>query len=359
MSAPARTAAQAGAAATARVTATAPGKLFLLGEYAVLHGAPALLLAVDRRASVTATVGGGGSPGWRLTARELGIDALPLGEEGALPVSLAPEARGPLALFDAVRRGVTAHLGELGAPPDADVDILIDTTPFLQDGHKLGLGSSAAVAVALTAALSRARGGELDPAALFALADAAHRQAQGGSGSGGDVAASAYGGRILYSRGEPPERVAWPDGLDLFAVVTGTGSSTVDLVARVADYGRRDPEGHRRDLDALAELAATTTTALEDVGSFLTLADDYFRALETLGLHSGADIVTDRHRELRALATASGAVFKTTGAGGGDLGLVFAKLEATDELQSAFAHAGAAVIPIPTSLDGVRIEAVA
>ncbi len=349
------------------MTATAPGKLFLLGEYAVLHGAPALLLAVDRRAAVIATVGGGGSPGWRLTARELGIDALPLGEDGALPANLAPETRGPLALFDAVRREVTAHLGELDDSPDAGVDILIDTTPFLQDGHKLGLGSSAAVAAALTAALatalasglSRSRGVELARDELFALADAAHRRAQGGAGSGGDVAASVHGGRILYTRDEPPVHVGWPDDLDLFAVVTGIGSSTVDLVARVADYGRRDPKGHRRDLDALAGLAATTTMALGDADSFLALADDYFRALETLDLHSGAGIVTERHRELRALAAASGAVFKTTGAGGGDLGLVFAKLEATDELQSAFADAGAAVIPVPHSPDGVRIEAVA
>lgn len=353
------------------MTATAPGKLFLLGEYAVLHGAPALLLAVDRRAAVTATVSGSGSSGWRLTAPELGVDALSLGEGGTLPTNLPPVTRGRLALFDAVLREVAAHLGELDASPDADVDILIDTSPFQQDGHKLGLGSSAAVAVALTAALaataaaapaaalSRPRGVDLAHDELFALADAAHRRAQGGSGSGGDVAASVYGDRILYTRDEPPVHVGWPDDLDLFAVVTGIGSSTVDLVARVADYGRRDPKSHRRDLDALAGLAATTTMALGDADSFLALADDYFRALETLDLHSGAGIVTERHRELRALAAASGAVFKTTGAGGGDLGLVFAKLEATDELQSAFADAGAAVIPVPHSPDGVRIEAVA
>ena len=34
------------------VTATAPGKLVLLGEYAVLEGAPALVMAIDRRAEV-------------------------------------------------------------------------------------------------------------------------------------------------------------------------------------------------------------------------------------------------------------------------------------------------------------------
>jgi phosphomevalonate kinase len=32
--------------------ASAPGKLILTGEYAVLFGAPALVMAVDRRATV-------------------------------------------------------------------------------------------------------------------------------------------------------------------------------------------------------------------------------------------------------------------------------------------------------------------
>ncbi len=35
-----------------KVIADAPGKLVLLGEYAVLEGAPGLVVAVDRRARV-------------------------------------------------------------------------------------------------------------------------------------------------------------------------------------------------------------------------------------------------------------------------------------------------------------------
>lgn len=334
------------------VRVSAPGKLFLLGEYAVLEGAPALLTAVDRRAAVTATTSGS----WRLTARELDVDALELGQDGALPAGLDAQTRRRLALLDAVRSGIFRAFPDTVFPP---LDLDIDTSALHHEGHKLGLGSSAAVAAALCAALANAAGVGLSRDALFALASSAHLAAQGGSGSGGDIATSVYGGLLLYTSGETPAPCVWPDGLDLFAVVTGTGSSTVDLVARVFAYRERDPHGYRRDLEALRTLAEGAEGALADADTFLALADQYFHALEALGTHAGAGIVTERHRELRPLAAASGAVFKPTGAGGGDLGLVFAKLGTTDELQSAFARAGAAVIPVPYSPDGVRIEAAA
>lgn len=330
------------------VQASAPGKLFLLGEYAVLEGAPALLTAIDRRATVSAAV----AAGWRLTVRQFGIDELELGSGGSLPPGLDAVNTTRLALFDAVRRTVERHADGPGEP----LDLVIDSSAFHQDGHKLGLGSSAAVAVALTAALAAARNVTLTSGALFSLADAAHRRAQGGNGSGGDVAASVHGGRIRFVRDEHPRQVGWPDDLALVGVVTGTGSSTRNLVARVAAYRERDPKGYRHDLGALSRIAAGAEQALSDADTFLALADEYFRAIATLDAHAGAGIVTERHRELRDLVAATGAVFKPTGAGGGDLGLVFARLGAADELQSVLADAGATVIPVPLSPDGARIE---
>jgi mevalonate kinase len=343
------------------VRVSAPGKLFLLGEYAVLEGAPALVMAVDRRAGVTATA----SENWRLTASELGVSGLALGPygelpdvalpDGTLPGGLDPGTRSRLRLVDEVRRRVEA----LPGVPSPPLDLAIDTSALHADGAKLGLGSSAAVAVALAMALASARGIALGGPELFALAHDAHHAAQGGSGSGGDVAASVFGGLLIFRTGASPTPAALPDGLALFAVATGTGSSTIDLVGRVASYREQDPAGARRDLDALAVLAERARTALEDADAFLALADDYFRALESLDAHARAGIVTERHRELRDLASASGAVFKTTGAGGGDLGIVFAKLESTDELESAFTQAGAAVIPVPASHDGARFDGTA
>lgn len=334
------------------IRTSAPGKLFLLGEYAVLGGAPALLTAVNQRVIVHAKE----ATSWTLTAEGIGVDALELGPHGALPVDLSEPVAQRLALVDFVRD----HVARSYDSPGPALELRIDSSSFQNDGHKLGLGSSAAVAVALTAALCSARGGELELDTVFSLAEAAHKAAQGGSGSGGDVATSVHGGVMTYSRHGTAMPIVvpveWPTELTVFAVSTGSGSSTVELVGRVNDYQSRDPGGFRLDLERLARLAESATEALASPATFLTLVDDYFHALESLDHHSGAGIVTPRHHEFRTLAAASGAVFKPSGAGGGDLGLVFAKLGGAETLHSAFTEAGAHVIPLPTSSDGVRVE---
>lgn len=122
--------------------ASAPGKLVLLGDYAVLAGGPALVAAVDRRA-----VGATGGP---------------------IPPSAVVEA----VLARAKLEGGRPELPE------------IDTRAFLDEhGQKLGLGSSAAVAV-VTAALSLGR----DDERILRVALEGHRDAAGGVGSGVDVA---------------------------------------------------------------------------------------------------------------------------------------------------------------------------
>lgn len=329
---------------------SAPGKLYLLGEYAVLAGAPALLRSVDRRVTVTLRESLAES-GWSLTAPELGIERLALARDAKLPEGLQEKSAQQLRLFDEVRTAVSVL-----APATNAYDVTIESADFQADGHKLGLGSSAAVAVALTAALAASRGIELTHAGMFAAAASAHSAAQGGKGSGGDVAASVYGGHILFRKGSEPLTVTWPNELQIFTVTTGAGSSTVDLVSRVLRYSEQNPDEYARHISRLRSLAEQTESALTSANTFLALADEYFRALDALDSHAGAGIVTQRHRELREIASANGAVFKPSGAGGGDVGLVFAKLDSTDHLQSAFTEAGATVIPVPFSPDGVRRE---
>ncbi|MEO6200817.1 MAG: hypothetical protein ABIX44_06605, partial [Cryobacterium sp.] len=269
------------------------------------------------------------------------------------PGALDPEARSSLRVFDAVREAVLA----LAPRPPRPLAISIDSSALSRGGHKLGLGSSAAVAAALTAALATALKLDLDREALFRLADAAHRSAQGGVGSGGDVAASVYGGLIGYTRGAIPVPLDWPEELTIMAVVTGEGSLTTHLVGRVADYAAKEPAQHRTDVARLSSLAERAEATLADPDAFLRLANDYFTALTRLDAHALAGIVSERHQELHEVAKREGGAFKTSGAGGGDVGLVFShRGEPAQRLAGALARAGATVVPLGFLAEGLQGE---
>ncbi|TQO19573.1 phosphomevalonate kinase [Rhodoglobus vestalii] len=332
-------------AAATIIEASAPGKLFLLGEYAVLDGAPALLAAVDRR--VTVTVAPSDDDRWHLSTPGLDLDSLTLEADGSIPADCDGRTHTRLRVFDAVRTVVRCT---------GTLSITIDSTAFFASGHKLGLGSSAAVATALTSALLTAAGRSPSREQIRILATEAHRSAQRGTGSGGDVASSSYGGLISYVRDTAPTSLVWPQELEIMAVVTGTGSSTTELVGKVTDYAAQDTARYRTDIERLSALAHTAQDAVHSAEDFLRLASDYFDALVELDTHAGAGIVSEHHLQLHSLAADLGGVFKTSGAGGGDVGLVFARRgESAARLAEAFTEAGAEAVPLSFGASGVTI----
>jgi len=330
-------------------TISAPGKMFLLGEYAVLEGAPALLTAVDRRVHLTVAKAQG--PCWHIHAPAIGIDGQRLHADGSLPATLDAAMRDRLRVFDAVRATTAAA----GARPEQPLALHVDSSA-LQDGtHKLGLGSSAAVAVALTAALLQASGQQPGRDRLCRLAMAAHRRAQQGGGSGADVATSIHGGIVSFADGTAQAAPDWPAELAVLAVMTGTGADTTELVQRVVEYGRREPARYRDQMGHLQTLAGEARQALTDGAAFLALADDYFEALRALDAGARAGIVLEQHLQLATLARHHGAVFKTTGAGGGDLGLLFTyRGRPARQLITALDEHGMRRIPLQIGASGLH-----
>ena len=69
-----------------RVRARAPGKAAVLGEYAVLHGAPALVLAVDRYATATIETSRSGSHVVETRAPDCRVSEVPVGRETGIPL---------------------------------------------------------------------------------------------------------------------------------------------------------------------------------------------------------------------------------------------------------------------------------
>ncbi len=169
-------------------TLSAPGKLFLSGEYAVLWGGVARILAVaprvhalvrprvDRQVDVIVADG-----------RLSGV-ATPAGVrwERAVP----PEFHFVATTLDLALRIVGTE--------GPGFSVAFESSPT-SGGLKLGLGSSARATVLAAEAARVGLVAQFDPLKLALIA---HADAQQGKGSGGDVAASFAGGLVRYRRYE-------------------------------------------------------------------------------------------------------------------------------------------------------------
>jgi phosphomevalonate kinase len=280
-----------------------PGKLFLAGEYAVLHaGQPGIVLAVDRWLHLRSEPAAAHRleiPAWGLDFQ--GVDA-PAADE---PIS----ARG-----DYVRRLYAAVLGRL---PEAGHRHLV-AEPHDGDllARDLGLGSSAALAVALVRGLQS----PTSPAGLK-IACGAHLETQNGRGSGLDVAAC-WAGRSILARsgaGMPPKirELAPPHVMHLGVLHTGRKARTAGALSTYASFSavRRAEDERFRSRSSL--VVARTEAALKKSPRALVGAiDEASRLLAGLAAQLGEATPVPEH--LLAAVKAAGGAVKSCGALGGD-----------------------------------------
>jgi phosphomevalonate kinase len=242
--------------------------------------------------------------------------------------------------------------------------IRLDTSDFRRPDPsgrpaKLGLGSSAAVLVALAGALAKLAGRETTAVALTELCCSAHRQFQGGRGSGADVLAALHGGLLTVEPGNGSPRVqtmCWPAGLELVAVWSGRAASTPELIGRFDSWRQTARTGPV--LAALTDAAASAAQAWRTgaTAQILSATATYAAALDRLDAEAGLGIVTSEHRRLAQISHRETAVYKTSGAGGGDLGFALTdQAVVASRLRDAFAAAGYGVLPLKIAAPGLTV----
>ena len=309
---------------------TAPGKLVLLGEYAVLDGFPAIVAAVNRRAS-----------GQFVPGRS------PESELVNIAVRNAAEALGPNR--SALPRG----------------SVLVDTAAFSLNGTKMGIGSSAATAAVTVGAVLEMAGLSVHDSTdlIFDVALAAHRAAQGGLGSGADVAAAVYGGMLHYTRpahGPATIRRLPPlAGVEMVVFATGAASSTVDCIQAVNAFATKSPETHRQLLPPIADAVTRFEAGLfaRDAQEILAAIGAAHIGMEMLGQAAGVPIVTPVLAHAALLAAEVGGAAKPSGAGGGDLGVAFTiGAQATERLHADARAAGLMLLSLDAPAPGLRLE---
>lgn len=307
----------------------------VMGEYAVLKGATALVMAVNRRLLLDFSAAGSIQ-----AHNHSGLNPHRSAENSTVSPEIA------LAL-------------SLGGKAAQDWNITLDTTSLHdRKGNKLGLGSSAAKAVASTAFALRST----EPNALLPLALRAHR-AVAPNGSGADVAACVHGGLIqftLTSDDASPEvgRVEFPEQLRWRAYFSGRSASTPHLVGAVSRFGDRDPKEYGRDLDALAGASDTFHRGckMNSPDDCLESVRTHCRVLRHLGEAAGTILVDDALNTV-ASELPEGAAIKPSGAGGGDVSVLFFNGDVTaEQLDRIAIRRGLEPLDLRADEEGARFE---
>ncbi len=292
---------------TERITASAPGKVVLSGEYAVLNGAPAVCMAVDRRAVVT--------------IEETTDDHHVVVAPGHVDDPRRFQVRG--GVFGWIDASDEFELLEQvwrasGVRRQGGLALRLETSAFLdpEHGRKIGIGSSAALSVALAFALNELRDGGRDP---MTVAHESHLGFQGGRGSGIDIATSGMGGLIEYRMEDrAASRLSMPGGLEYRLIWSGSPTSTGKKLEQLSSVDRQS------SVDALVSSAKRMASAWQSgsAGEVLTRYNAYIEALQQFSTEHGLGVFDAGHQELTAMAARAGLVYKPCGAGGGDIGIL-------------------------------------
>ena len=317
------------------IVAKAPGKLFIAGEYAVVTpGYSAVLVTVDRFINVTLK-----QTSLHGSIYSQQYNQLPLKWNRVNNQLTVDKKEHPLAyLLEAI--AVTEEYALLNNKKLELYDLKDDSELISKDGIKYGLGSSAAITIATIRALLRFYEIDANDDLVFKLACLAHLNL-GSNGSFGDLAAATYTGWICYTSFDRQAvltyyqqhglqavlSLEWPllkierlqplIGLDLMIGWTKSPQSTPTMVSKISK-SPTDPI-YAQFLESSKAVVNQIVQGFKE-NDIEAVLDGIARnrvLLKTLN----DDIETPELSKLIAIANQFG-VAKTSGAGGGDCGIV-------------------------------------
>jgi mevalonate kinase len=286
-----------------QVEATAPGKAIFYGEHSVVYRGPAIVAAIDRKASVIAE---------RRPDNKIFVDANDLGFSGYFEDDVYYPVRGKawrgrnLTALNVAAK-VTMDKLDTGMGVNLKVRSMIPIA--------VGLGSSAAICVATVAAVGRLLGEDLSPQTVSDLAYEGERIIHGNP-SGVDNNIASFGGVLRYERGKGIERFELGKALPFVIGNTRKKRSTGRMVERVRLLRERNPVIVDRIIDHIGDVAREGLESLISDDLDLRKIGDLMSINH--GLLAAMDVSTYELDKLVHASKRGGALgAKLTGAGGG------------------------------------------
>jgi mevalonate kinase len=301
-------------------TASAPGKIILFGEHAVVYSRPAIAVPVTQ-----------------VRARAV-IKANPLGQPGELHIqSKEIDLDAPLDSLSEdhpLRRTVQEILAALAVsvPPACTLRIS-STIPIAS-----GLGSGAAVSVAVVRALSAFLGHPLPDERVSAIVYEIEKLYHG-TPSGIDNTVITYARPVYFIRGKPLERIKIGAPFMIVIGDSGVPSPTATAVGDLRKAWQASPQHYESLFEAVGHLTLVARRAIEAgrTSELGPLMDENQRLLDEMGVSSPRlEALTSAAREAGAL----GAKLSGGGRGGNMIALVQDKRSA-ERVSRALENAGA------------------
>lgn len=298
--------------------ASASGKAILFGEHAVVYGQPAIAVPLSH---IRATVQ---------------VENLDPGTTGVLIE--APDIRQSYWLHkadgeDPLISAVRLTLDELGVEAPVDIHLTIRSQLPIASG----LGSSAAVSVAVIRALSAHLEKPLEVETISKIAyrvECLHH----GTPSGIDNTVVAYEKPVYFIRENEPELIPISSPLNLIIGDTGVSMRTSIPVSLLRERWEKDPGTYGGWFEEIGEIVINARTMLEtgSIESLGTLMDQNQTLLEDMGLSS-----FELQRLIRAARKAGALGAKLSGAGMGGIMLALVEPDTAQIVETALREAGA------------------
>lgn len=280
-----------------KIRSSASGKLMLLGEYAVLHGQPCLAAAIDKSLTIEVT-----EASFRSTDES-----------------------------NFIKAAIDSFNERFGR-------IIVKVKTVSTFGSEYGLGSSAAVTVALARALFKLKKIKVTKKQLFDFCYQVVKKVQG-VGSGFDLAAAIYGGVVYFVTGGKTIKKLTVKQLPLVVGYSGTKADTVSMIKKA--------KINAAFLKQSMEIVNLAKKALEKK-DWLTagkLMNQNQKLLQELGVST-----TKLDRMIGAARNAGAWGAKLSGAGGGDCMIALVSEDKKATAEKAIESVGGEIIKVKISI---------
>lgn len=318
------------------IKVSAPGKLMLFGDHAVVHGGPCIVTSVDHRISVFLE---------KRNDNQIVLNAPDVNFQNYI-VSVndldKPHPKEVRFLLTAISNFFDKYKIKHGLKVETKSEF----------SAKVGLGSSSAVTVSTIKGLAELCKIKITNKELFNLSYKTVLDIQE-VGSGFDVATAIYGGTLYFVTGGKIIKPLKIEDIPLLVGYTGVKADTATLVKMVYRKLLKNPEKIKEIFDKSQEIVNLAKVEMEKsnwekVGELMNLNQDLLRKL---------GVSSKELEDLIKAALEAGAYgAKLSGAGGGDCMIAIVNVAKRDIIKRAIEKAGGEIIKVKLQTKGVKRE---